>query len=424
MQITYNFLLVALGIAILAVAWLPSLLKKYPLSYPVIFIAMGIGIYSLPLGLPVPDPLAHKTFTTHLTEICVIVALTSTGLKIDRRFNFATWVVPLRLATLTMILTIGILAVLAWLVAGLLPASAVLLAAAMAPTDPVLASDTQVGDPGEGGEDNVRFALTGEAGLNDGLAFPFVHLALALLPVALSLEDRLLHWLWKDIAYRLMVGLAAGWLSGKLLSYLILGLPKRFRIQTTAYGFVALAVTFTTYGLTELAQGYGFLAVFIAAITLRGYERTHHHHREMHDFSDQIERLLIVIVLFLFGGAIMHGLLNALTWQGALLGVVFVFLVRPLAGMITLLGKSTTLPERWVIAGFGIRGIGSFFYLAYGVGQADFPQARELWAIAGFIVLLSVTVHGIMATPVMNWIDQHEEKTPIIDDSLVEDQIK
>ncbi len=409
---SYNLLLVILGISILGAAWVPSLVQKYALSYPILFVAFGMLLYALPVEMPQSNPLVYKTFSTHLTEICVIVALTGTGLKIDRRFSFPGWQSPLRLATVTMVLTIGVFALTGWLVAGLLPASAVLLAAALAPTDPVLAGDVQVGDPTEGGEDNVRFALTGEAGLNDGLAFPFVHLSLALLPATASLNERLLDWLWMDVAYRLAVGLLFGYASGRLLAYLIFGLPKKIEIKTSAYGFVALAVTLTTYGLTELVHGYGFLAVFIASVTLRHNERNHEYHRSMHDFSDQIERVLVVTLLILFGGSLVTGLLDELTWRGALLGCLLVFVIRPLLAYMSLAGTKTTPFERKIISFFGIRGIGSFFYLAYAVKEGGYAEREELWSIAGFTVLLSVVLHGILATPVMRELDRRNPHHP------------
>ena len=119
---SYNLLLVILGISILGAAWVPSLVQKYLLSYPIIFVAFGMLLYALPIEMPQSNPLVYKTFSTHLTEICVIVALTGTGLKIDRRFSFPGWASPLRLATVTMVLTIAVFALTGWLVAGLLPA--------------------------------------------------------------------------------------------------------------------------------------------------------------------------------------------------------------------------------------------------------------------------------------------------------------
>ncbi|MCR5889274.1 cation:proton antiporter [Hymenobacter sp. J193] len=403
----YNLGLVVLGVAILAVAWLPSLLKKYPLSYPVLFVGLGALVYALPLGLPSPDPVTHSAFATHLTELCVIVALTGTGLKIDRKFSRVRWRAPLKLVLILMVVSIAGFWVVAWRLAGLGLASAVLLAATLAPTDPVLAGDVQVGKPGEGREDNVRFALTGEAGLNDGLAFPFVYLALALLPAAVPIAERLTDWVLMDVLYRVAAGIAGGWLAGKAMSFLIFDLPHRIRINPEAYGFVALAVTLTAYGVTELVHGYGFLAVFIAAVTLRTHERSHEYHTEMHEFTDQLERLLIVVILILFGGALVRGLLEPLTWRGVGLGLFLLFLLRPMGGMLTLWRSRLNWREQLVISFFGIRGIGSFFYLAYAINKQAFPDARELWAITGFTVLASIILHGVLATPVMNWLDRY-----------------
>lgn len=408
----YLIFLIALGVAILGVAWLPSLLERHPLSYPILFTGLGYLLYVLPLDLPNPYPLQHPQLSTHLTEICVIIALTSTGLKIDQRFSFKTWRVPLLLATVGMILTVVAVAAVGYTLAGLLPAAAILLGGALAPTDPVLAGDVQVGDPGEGEEDAVRFSLTAEAGLNDGLAFPFVHLSLALASLTLQpLTETIVHWLWQDVLYRSVVGILAGWLSGRLLTYLIFGLPKRIQINVSAYGFVALAITFITYGVTELLHGYGFLAVFVAAVATRHYEQTHEYHQQMHDFSDQIERVLIVVVLTLFGGALANGLLAPLTWRGAATGLLLLLVLRPLLGYLTLLAvKRLYRDERWVISFFGIRGIGSFFYLAYALNKETYPQADDLWAIAGFVVLVSVGLHGVLATPVMQWLDRRHRR--------------
>lgn len=405
-MISYSLLLIVLGIAILAVAWLPSLLEDYPLSYPILFLISGWGLYQLPIRLPDPLPQHHPELTTHLTELCVIVALTGTGLKIDRPFRWRGWRLPLRLVGLTMVVTIALFTWVGWAWAGWPLASMLLLAAGLAPTDPVLAGDVQVGDPNEGGEDRVRFALTAEAGLNDGLAFPFVYLAIALATAGSSLTEPLLHWLGYDLLYRVGIGIAAGWLSGRLLAYLIIGLPRRIQIKSSAYGFVALAVTLVSYGITEELHGYGFLAVFVAAVTIRSYERTHEYHAFMHAFSDQIERILIALLLLLFGGAIARGLLDPLTAADQALGVVLVGLIRPLGGWLTLFRTGVKGLERWVIAGFGIRGIGSIFYISFGLERAHFADTDRIWALTGWTILLSVLLHGVLATPVMKRLDR------------------
>lgn len=211
------------------------------------------------------------------------------------------------------------------------------------------------------------------------------------------------------LAYKLAVGAAVGWLLGTLLMQLIFRTKVHTRLAETGEGFVALAVTLLVYGAAELLQGYGFLAVFVAALALRHFEREHEYHSSLHDFAEQTERLLMVIVLVLFGGAIAGGLLHDLTWAGVLAGAAVVFVVRPLFGLLGFWGSLLPLRERLALAFFGIRGVGSFYYLAYAVNQADFPGAETLWSDVGFVVLLSVFVHGVTAPKVIERLDEKRE---------------
>lgn len=221
-------------------------------------------------------------------------------------------------------LTIAGTALLGWWWLGLAPASAVLLGSALAPTDPVLASDVQVGEPGghENGEDEVRFALTSEAGLNDALAFPFVYAAIAMATAGNNPARWIGHWFSVDVVYKLAVGVIVGIVIGRLLGWLFFR-PRSstFHLASHAEGFIALAATFLAYGLGEVAGGYGFLAVFVCALSIRASERSHEYHQVLHDFVEQIERLLTVVLLVLFGGALVGGLLTSLTWQAAALGL-------------------------------------------------------------------------------------------------------
>ncbi len=281
-----------------------------------------------------------------------------------------------------------------------------MLGAVLAPTDPVLASDVQVGPPREGEEDEIRFAITSEAGLNDGLAFPFTNLAVAVALVGLAPQNWLGEWLLVDVLYKVGVGTLAGLGMGYLLTHLVFRFPSETKLAKVGDGFVAVAVTLLVYGVTELVHGYGFLAVFVAAATLRHHERSHDYHERLHDFSEQIERLLMVTILVLFGGAIAGGLLSSLTWTGATLGLAFIFLIRPLAGIIGLAGFKSPLSERLAISFFGIRGLGSFYYLAYAINHADFSQTDVLWAVTGFIVTVSILLHGVSSLPVMQYLDR------------------
>jgi len=309
-----------------------------------------------------------------------------------------------------MLLCIAGLGLLSWWVLGLTPISALLLGAVMAPTDPVLASEVQVGPPSTEKEDHVRFSLTAEAGMNDGMAFPFTWLAIVLALSASSGEDWFWSWFGYDVVYKIFMGVGVGYLMGRLLAHLAFRLPEKFNFPETEDGFVAIAATLLVYGLTEIVHGYGFIAVFITGLTLGHQERSHDLHRELHDFTDQIERLFLVIVLILLGGSIATGLLDTLTIPGAAIALVFVLVVRPLFAFLTLYRQKITFREKIAISFFGIRGIGSFYYLSFAITKATFPDEQQLWSIAGFIVLVSVIVHGIMAAPVMRYLDK--KRTP------------
>jgi len=402
---SYIAALVCIGLLILLVAWLPMVLKELPLSLPIVCVLFGFGLFQIPV-LEFPDPLEYPEATERLSEFIVIVALMGAGLKLDRPLGWKSWMITWRLLGITMPLSIAAIALIGWWALGLSVAEAVLLGAVLAPTDPVLASDVQVGPPRSGEEDEVRFSLTSEAGLNDGLAFPFVNLAVAM-ALASGPEPGTwtLEWLGVDVVWKLAAGIGMGWLVGKGLGYLTFHMPNRARLSRSGDGFVSLGITLVAYGLTEMVHGYGFLAVFIAAVALRQQERAHDYHEKLHDFVEQLERLLMMALLVLFGGALARGLLEPLTWTAAVAGVVILFAVRPVAGFVGLIGTPMPRHEQAVIGFFGIRGLGSFYYLAYALNEANFGRPDFLWAVVGFIVLVSIVVHGTTVTPVMRWVD-------------------
>lgn len=403
-----------IGVGALLAGVLPRVLERRPLSMPIAFLGLGMLISLLPADLPEPDPLKYPQVATHLTEIGVIVALMGAGLKIDRPLGWRRWSSTWRLLALAMPLTIGGVALLGWWWLGLAPAAALLLGAALAPTDPVLASDVQVGEPTdhEDSEDEVRFALTSEAGLNDGLAFPFVYAAIAMAALGSAPGAWLGRWLTVDVAYKVTVGVAGGALVGWLLGKLFFRTRKEaLRLARHSEGFLALAATFLAYGVIEVLGGYGFLAVFVAARAIRSAERSHEYHQVLHDFAEQVERLLTVLVLLLFGAAVVDGLLAPLTWPAVGVALALVFVVRPVVAWLAMRGAPGRPAEHWVIGFFGIRGLGSFYYLAYATAQTSFPGADLLWATVGLAVIVSVVVHGVAATPVMQLLDSSGERS-------------
>jgi sodium/hydrogen antiporter len=198
----------------------------------------------------------------------------------------------------------------------------------------------------------------------------------------------------------------AGILIGRLLARVVFGLPDRVRPADFTDGFVALAGTLVAYGFTELIGAYGFIAVFVCGVVLRDYERHHEYYEHMHAFVEQMERILTVGLLVLLGGAVAGGLLLPLTTTDVVAGVALLLLVRPVAGLLGLVGSPMPPAERGVVAFFGIRGIGSLYYLAHALNQADFADPERIWALVGFVVVASVALHGITAGPTMKRLER------------------
>ncbi len=414
----YDLVLLVFGLAVLAASVLPRLLFDKPVTLPMVLLALSFTVFALPFGLEFPNPLEQGKLTERLTELGVIVALVGAGLKLDRPPQWLTWRSTWLLLGITMPLTIAAAAMLGWWVIGFVPATAMLLGAVIAPTDPVLATEVQVGAPGEGyvdsieeAENEVRFSLTAEAGLNDGLAFPFTYMAIAMAVAGPAPGNWVGTWLLVNVFYKLGVGFVVGLLLGWLLARTILSVPAKTELAKAITGLSALAVILVVYGATEYAEGYGFIAVFVAAVAIRNYERDHEYHQSLHIFTEQAERLLMAGIVLALGGAIAGGILAPLTWQVALVGILLVLVVRPLAGMIGLVYfPGIPWRERAAISFFGIRGIGSLYYLSYALNEAEFAGKEMLWALVAFAVLLSIVIHGFAGHPVMHAIDRHREQ--------------
>jgi NhaP-type Na+/H+ or K+/H+ antiporter len=415
----YILLMMGLGLLIALVAWLPLALRRVPLSLPIVCIGLGMGLGAIPGLRFAPLPLEHPEITERFAEFVVIIALMGAGLKIDRVLGLRSWLITWRLIFLTLPLGIALIAVLAGTWLALPWAMALLLGAVLAPTDPVLASDVQVGPPKTGEEDEVRFALTSEAGVNDGAAFPFVHLAIALAAASVTHEPWALDWLTYNVVWEIGVGILGGYLVGRLFGWITFHVPAESRLVKTGDGLIALSATFVSYGLTEVFHAYGFLSVFVTALTFRQAHRDHDFHKSMHDLIEQIERISMMVLLLLFGGAIVNGLLSPLVPMDIAAALVILLVIRPITALVGMTGISAPWHEKTTIAFFGIRGIGSFYYLAYGLNHIDDLQhAARLWAIVGLVVLMSIIMHGLSVTPIMRMLDREQGRDPDAEDAV------
>jgi NhaP-type Na+/H+ or K+/H+ antiporter len=406
----YHLLLIAFGVVVILAYWLPRLVSRRQPPASALLIGLGYVTFGWVPGMPdLIDPIASPKPWEVVSELCVVAGLFGVGLRIDRLASRRIWAPTIRLLAIAMPLCILAIAVLGVTFAGMTIAGALLLAAVLAPTDPVLAGDVQVGAPLEGGEHPVRFSLTTEAGLNDGLAFPFVYLALGIAAAGGATTAVITEWLWLDVAYRIVVGTASGALLGWLLGKLLFAWPSRHPLAETESGVIALAGVLAVYGLTELVEGYGFIAAFVSGLILRRQESEHQFHARLHNFSQAIEHALTSVLLIALGAAL-PALLPNLTLAGAAIGAALLFIVRPLFGWLSLIGTMDRGRERAVVAFYGVRGVGSIYYLAYAGSHAELVNEAELWAVVAFTIVLSTVVHGFTAGMAVEQVTENEEE--------------
>ena len=403
---------VVFGLALLGFTWLPTVKGSRFINIPLLYSLLAVALFSQVTDLPQLDPINNQTHTVvaeYVTELIVILSLAGAGLAIDRKFRLHTWKSTLRLLCVSMPICVAGAALLGHWIFGFSLADSVLLGACLAPTDPVMASSVQVGPPNKGGEDPVRFSLTTEAGLNDGLAFPFVYLALRLAENDGAFGSWLVGWTAYDFIYRVVMGIVVGAVIGWLLAHYTFRVSDEPVREETREGLFLIAAIFLAYGISEALHGYGFLAVFAAAVSARqNIEKHHDYYAKPYQFAIQLERIFAGLLLIALGGFVASSDMGLLTWRNFLFAGLFMLLVRPFSGFLSLIGLKLSRLERNAIAFLGIRGFGSFYYLAYAQNHATFENISLLWGVITLTVLISLLIHGNTATFAMEWIDKQQ----------------
>ena len=393
------FVGVAVFVAIMALS------HQHERAFSASVIYLGLGLLAAVIvnagGYSWVDPIEDASVLQHLAEIAVVVALFSAGLKVERSLRSREWTTVWRLLGIAMPLTIAAVAVWGTTAMGLSAGAAILLGAMLAPTDPVLAGDLGIGPPGEEDEREPRFAVTAEAGLNDGLAFPFVFLGL--FAIERSGTGWLGDWAVADVLYAIVVGLAIGGLGGYLIAALAVRLRDREFLAVALDGWLALAAVLVIYGVTEIAGAYGFLAAFAGGLAFRRYERDHEVNRRVHDGAELLEKFGELALILLLGSMVTFDGLGEPEVSGWLLVPLLLLVIRPASVLLALLcSRVDEQRERVFVAWFGVRGIGSLYYAAVAAGSgvlADGDARRLFWTVAA-CVLVSIVVHGITSWPV------------------------
>ena len=400
----YNLFLLICGIAFLLGALFPVVFKRTSISLPMLQVSFGLMMGYWWTSLSFLDPINNGVIIEKLTEIVILVSLVGAGIKIDTDFSWQLWRPTVRLLLITMPIGIFAMAALGYYAFGLSLGAAILLGAVLAPTDPVLASSIQVGPPNTGREDTPRFTLTSEAGLNDGLAFPFVYLAIKIAEAFNEgksfTSEMLWSWFTHDVLWKIGAGVLVGVLVGKAMAKVVFS--KHTRETTISQGYVVIALTLVAYGVAEYVHSYGFIAVFVAAFAFRRSECEHTYHQKLHDFAEQSEGLLMSLVLVIFGMFLGQGLQSGveLTWRVYIVSFTFLLLIRPIGGFIALSGLNMPRTEKYAISALGIRGIGTLYYLSYALNKDFFAEddALKLWIVCSIVILTSIFIHGLSAT--------------------------
>ena len=361
-----------------------------------------------------------------LTEVVVLISLFSAGVKMPVPVSLARWRTPILLATVSMAISVGMVAAFAYYLLGLPLGAGILLGAILAPTDPVLATDVQIRHPGD--RDQLRFTLTCEAGMNDGSAFPFVMLGMGLLGLH-ELGEFGLRWALVDVLWATVAGIAIGVISGAALAHLgrkLRGNPPRHKLMDD---FLGLGLIGVVYGLSVLVEAWGFLAVFFAAVALRQTElkladrdnpdrpQTERIEPDAANaspdsepaptvsggsliFKEHLERLSELMLILLIGGTLF---LDSWSWRAVGLALFLFMVARPVSVLAGLLSTRTSWPIRGMVGWFGVRGIGSVYYLMYAI-QHGLPEdmALDLIQLTLIAVSLSILAHGTSVKPMMN----------------------
>lgn len=416
----FTYWVIGIGALLLAMSLGGAVIARSPLSPAIIYFALGVVLGPWGADWLTVDPLRHASLIERMCEVAVLVSLFATGSNVGGTLRGRHWNVPIRLASAAMVITIAGLTAFAFGVLHLSLGASILLAAILAPTDPVLASGVQVADAGD--RDRLRFGLPGEAGLNDGAAFPFVMLGLGLL----SLHDLGAggwRWLVVDVAWAVAGGLVVGAILGAVLGRWLVRSYREDAGEAGNDAFLGLGLVAVAYGVAMVLHAYAFLAVFAAAVALQwtvsGAGSTHRTEPSpapdavppegasasedivapIQRFNEHLESLFEFGVMLVIGAffATVHIPLASL----AVIGTLF-FVIRPLSVYLGLYGARLDRHQRVLASWFGIRGVGSLYYVMYAMTNGlSAATAEHLLGIVTAVIAASVVLHGVSVTPLM-----------------------
>ena len=387
------------GLAVLIAATVLSRQGDVPYSAALVYLLLGAVLAVLLGAFDVEwiEPIDDASAVQHVASALIVLALFATGIRLDRELAWAEWASVTRLLVGAMPIVVVGTAALSALLLDVSLGIAILLGSLLAPTDPVLAGEIGVGPPGEGREREERFAVTGEAGLNDGLALVGVTLGLVLLDPG---DGDLASWFAVDVVYSLLAGLAIGLLVGRSAAWLAVRARDREHLAPSLDPFVGIGSAFVLFGAAEAVAANGFIAVFVGALAFGRYERRHELNRGVFEGLERSERLGELAAIVLLGSMLSLDGLLSIEWEGWLVALSVIFVLRPLSVLVSFIGSSRTPAERVFLAWFGVRGLASLYYAAAvaATGVLSEAHAALVWWTAVATVAVSIVVHGLTGT--------------------------
>ena len=403
-----------------------SLLKHLPVTPAIVYLLVGLLVGPTVLNVFHFNPLKESALLEILTEVVVLISLFSAGVKMPAPVSFARWRAPVLLASVSMVASVGLIAAFAYYLLDLPLGAGILLGAILSPTDPVLATDVQTRHPDD--RDQLRFTLTCEAGMNDGSAFPFVMLGLGMLGLH-DLGEFGQRWALVEVLWATLAGIAIGVAAGMALAHaghILRGTPPQRELMND---FLGLGLIGVVYGVSVMVDAWGFLAVFFAAVALRQTELKLISADQVAPnpaasaviesvatawplsddaptisqrslvFKEHLERISELVLVLLIGGTLFA---SSWSWRAVALALFLFVAVRPVSVLLGLAGTRTTWRIRGLVGWFGVRGIGSLYYLMFAIQHGlPEPLALELIELTLIAVTLSIFVHGTSVKPLL-----------------------
>jgi NhaP-type Na+/H+ or K+/H+ antiporter len=399
-----------------------TLLGRLPLSSAMVYLAVGWVLGPDVMNVLRPDPFLHAGALERVAEVALLISLFAVGMQLGVPLRDLRWRLPARLAIASMTVMVAMIAAIGVWLLDLPLGAAILLGAILAPTDPVLASGVH-SEPGAK-PDRLGFSLAGEGGLNDGTAFPFVMLGLGLLGLE-ELGPGLAKWWGIHLLWATLGGVAIGAVLGSAAGRLVVYLRRRHGQAVGLDEFLGLGLIGMAYGLAQISAASGFLAVFAAGLALQRVREgprsapepacvaavaqdapvpPSHHAGDMQDavqaFNEQLEKVAELALVLMVGAMLAYAPpVPAVWWFVPLL----LFVLRPVSVLAALPGENLSRPQQTMIGWFGIRGIGSVYYLVFALHHAlPAPMAQTLASLTLWTVAASITLHGLTAQPLMH----------------------